>query len=228
MIGVPCQRMVEFKAAYVSRWAQGDKKHFPEVIFHGERGTPRGMGQFTPYPDGHFQLHGMTREITLYEEGLVANPPWSCQPQLKEDLLKKIEQQWQWQEVETRTQNAIRHIARFIPDFADATVASKPLFGAQQIPGNDPDLRVAEVSFPAKRYARCEIVKVSSALDMVDAITADLATHGLIEKAKVHERAPHIIDTLEDTHISTLAEQIAQMREYPAALSRRTMPKRFT
>jgi len=228
MIGVPCQRMVEFKAAYVSRWAQGDKRHFPEVIFHGERGTPRGMGQFTPYPDGHFQLHGMTREITLYEEGLVANPPWSCQPQLKEDFLKKIEQQWQWQEVKTRTRNAIRHIARFIPDFADATVASKPLFGAQQIPGNDPDLRVAEVSFPAKRYARCEIVKVSSALDMVDAITADLAIHGLIEEAKVHERDPHIIDTLEDTHISTLAEQIAQMREYPAALGRRTIPKRFT
>lgn len=228
MIGVPCQSMVEFKAAYISRWKKGSQTRFPEIIFHGERGTPRGMGQFTPYPQGYFQLHGMTKEITLYEEGLVANPQWSCQPQLKEDFLKKIEQQWRWQEVKTRTQNAIRHIARFIPDFADASVASKPLFGAQQIPGSDPNLRVAEVSFPADRYARCEIVKVSSALDMVDAIAADLATCGLIEEEKVHERDHHIIDTLDDTHIGTLAEQIAQMREYPAALGRRTMPKRFT
>ncbi len=228
MIGVPCQSMVEFKAAYVSRWKKGNQNRFPEIIFHGERGTPRGMGQFTPYPEGHFQLHGMTKEITLYEEGLVVNPRWSCQPQLKEDFLKKIEQQWQWQEVETRTQNAIRHIARFIPDFADASVASKPLFGAQQIPGTDPNLRVAEVSFPTKRYARCEIVKVSSALDMVDAIAADLKACALLEKAEVHERDHHTIDMLDDTQISTLAEQIALMREYPAALSRRTTPHRFT
>ncbi len=29
---------------------------WPEVIFHGERGTPNGMAQLTPYPDGFFQL----------------------------------------------------------------------------------------------------------------------------------------------------------------------------
>ena len=69
MVGAPCQAMVEFKAAYVSQWDDHNDIKFPEIIFHGERGTPQGMGQFTPYPHGYFQLHGMTKEITLYEDG---------------------------------------------------------------------------------------------------------------------------------------------------------------
>ena len=66
LLGAPCKAMVEFKAAYVSQWDGCDDTCFPEIIFHGERGTPQGMGQFTPYPNGFFQLHGMTKEITLY------------------------------------------------------------------------------------------------------------------------------------------------------------------
>ncbi len=65
--------------------------------------------------------------------------------------------------------------------FNNATVGSKPLFGAQQIPGDDPTLRVAEVSFPRERYARCEIVKVSSVLDMIDAITKQFIELGYVE-----------------------------------------------
>lgn len=223
MVGVPCQSMVEFKAAYISKWESCCDALWPEVIFHGERGTPRGMGQFTPYPDGYFQLHGMTKEITLYEDGLVANTKRSCQPQLKPDFIEKIERSWHSEEVEERTKNAIRHLAKYIPHFSEANVGSKPLFGAQQIPGSDPTLRVAEVSFPAERYARCEIVKVSSVLDMVDAIVKKLAKAGLIKHANA-KRDLSYLTTLHEDAIAKKAAQIALMRDYPEALSRRTVP----
>ena len=81
---IPRQRMVEFKAAYITHWAQCDAQ-WPEVIFHGERGTPNGMAQLTPYPDGFFQLHGMTQDITLFKNGLVSSNANSAQPQLDAD-----------------------------------------------------------------------------------------------------------------------------------------------
>ncbi|MCB4755239.1 MAG: FAD-binding oxidoreductase [Sulfurovum sp.] len=222
MIGVPCQSMVEFKAAYVSKWEKCCDALWPEIIFHGERGTPRGMGQFTPYPEGYFQLHGMTKEITLYEDGLVANTPFSCQPQLKQDFIEKIERQWRTEEVEERTHNAIEHLAKYIPHFSKAQVGSKPLFGAQQIPGSDPTLRVAEVSFPAEYYARCEVVKVSSVLDMVDAIHKKLHTLGLVNDAQKVRNLEHLTLFDEET-LATKAAQIAQARHYPVALSKRNV-----
>jgi hypothetical protein len=223
MAGVPCRSMVEFKAAYVSRWESSCKSLWPEVIFHGERGTPHGMGQFTPYPGGYFQLHGMTREITLYEDGLVANTPQSCQPQLKPAFIEKIERQWPEAEVEERTHNAIRHLSRYIPQFSTATVGSKPLFGAQQIPGTDPNLRVAEVSFPAERYARCEIVKVSSVTDMVDAIAKKLIALGYLESSAQHIRDHHIIETLDEEAIAARAKLIADARAYPPVMAERNV-----
>jgi len=228
LIGVECKRMVEFKAAYISRWESCCDSLWPEVIFHGERGTPRGMGQFTPYPDGYFQLHGMTKDITLYEEGLVANSPFSCQPHLKQDFIEKIERSWRPEETEQRTQNAIRHLSRFIPAFSEAKVGSKPLFGAQQIPGDDPTLRVAEVSFPALRYARCEIVKVSSALDMADAIAKDLIKFGYLPPSMQNKRDRSTINALEEAEVAEYAKEIALSREYPASLAGRTMPKKYT
>ncbi|BAF72151.1 FAD-dependent oxidoreductase [Sulfurovum sp. NBC37-1] len=225
LIGVECKRMVEFKAAYISRWESCCDSLWPEVIFHGERGTPRGMGQFTPYPDGYFQLHGMTKDITLYEDGLVANTAFSCQPHLKQDFLEKIERSWRPEETKQRTQSAIRHLSQFIPEFSEAKVGSKPLFGAQQIPGDDPTLRVAEVSFPAPRYARCEIVKVSSALDMADAIAKDLVKLGYLPPSAQHRRDHHAISTLKKSEIASYAEEIAEARQYPASLSKRTNPK---
>ncbi len=224
MVGVPCQSMVEFKAAYISKWEGCCDTLWPEVIFHGERGTPRGMGQFTPYPEGYFQLHGMTKEITLYEDGLVASTKLSCQPQLKPEFIEKIERSWRTEEVEARTKNAIGHLAKYIPRFANAKVGSKPLFGAQQIPGSDPTLRVAEVSFPAEKYARCEIVKVSSVLDMVDAILRKLVKEGLWEDA-TPQRDLSYLQHLDETRLTRHAEEIALMRNYPAALSGRTVPK---
>ena len=100
LVGVECKSMVEFKAAYISKWDSCCDTLWPEIIFHGERGTPRGMGQFTPYPGGYFQLHGMTKEITLYEDGLVANSTVSCQPHLKQNFIEKIEKSWSKEETD--------------------------------------------------------------------------------------------------------------------------------
>ncbi len=203
MLGIPCQRMVEFKAAYVSHWASSESVAFPEMIFHGERGTPRGMGQFTPYPEGYVQLHGMTEEITLYPDGLVSSTTQRCQPELGSSFLQKIESQWDSDEIMLRTKRAISHLSHFIPTFSHAEVGSLPLFGAQQIPGSDPSLRVAEVSFPKERYARCEIVKVSSAIDMAERIATEWLEDGLWDtpnslggtlftEAQLHQRACQI------------------------------------
>ena len=223
MVGAPCKGMVEFKAAYVSRWEESDDRRFPEIIFHGERGTPRGMGQFTPYPNGYFQLHGMTKGITLYEDGLVANTVVSCQPKLGQNFIEKIEKSWTKEETKERTGSAIRHLSQFIPAFSTAHVGSKPLFGAQQIPGDDPTLRVAEVSFPRERYARCEIVKVSSVLDMIDAITKQLIDLGIVDATMLGKRDFADVTKLNENAIQKRAESIAQEREYPASLANRTV-----
>ena len=223
LVGVECKSMVEFKAAYISKWDNNADTLWPEVIFHGERGTPRGMGQFTPYPGGYFQLHGMTKEITLYEDGLVANSVVSCQPHLKQNFMTKIERSWSEEEINERTRSAITHLSQFIPEFSEATVGSKPLFGAQQIPGSDPTLRVAEVSFPTKRYARCEIVKVSSSLDMIDAITQQLIDLGYLDPSVKGKREIKVLKSLDDNTITKYGEVLCEEREYPRDLAHRNV-----
>jgi len=218
-LDVPCKRMVEFKAAYVTQWKESREILFPEIVFHGERGTPQGMGQFTPYPDGYFQLHGMTNEITLYKNGLVANTALSCQPELHPNFMEKIEKSWSKEETEQRTQSAIGHLSKFIPSFKEAEVGSKPLFGAQQIPGDDPTLRVAEVSFPTKKYARCEIVKVSSVIDMIKSIVNNLVDFGYLHKSCDFE--PMI--EIEEDEIAKVAKRICLERGYPSKLSSRSV-----
>ncbi len=223
MLGAPCKRMVEFKAAYVSKWEKYDDTLFPEIIFHGERGTPQGMGQFTPYPGGYFQLHGMTKEITLYEDGLVSNTALSCQPQLGQNFIEKIEKSWTQEETNQRTKSAIKHISQFIPDFSHAQVGAKPLFGAQQIPGDDPTLRVAEVSFPVKRYARCEIVKVSSVIDMIDAIVGQLIELGYLTRPVQRQRDFSNMKSLKESDIKQYAQSLSKARDYPLSLANRNM-----
>lgn len=219
MVEAPCKRMVEFKSAYVSHLENYNDVVFPEIIFHGERGTPQGMGQFTPYLDGYFQLHGMTEEITLYKDGLVENSTMSCQPKLHPNFIQKIEEAWDQEELENRTKRAIAHIAQFIPNFKAARVGSKPLYGAQQIPGDDPTLRVAEVSFPLPNYARCEIVKVSSAIDMAQSIMDDLIKIGYIEGS--NDVDMNMLHHLNEDAIVNEAQRICQERDYPTALGNR-------
>jgi hypothetical protein len=217
MLGLDEKRMVEFKAAYVTKW-DIESDIWPEIIFHGKRGTKNGMGQFTPYPNSHFQLHGMSKNITLFKEGLAKSSKISSYPLLPKKLINKIERGWSSTDIEQRTKAAILHISKFIPSFKSAKVASKPLFGAQQIPGDDPSLRVAEVSFPTKNYARCEIVKVSSVVDMAKAILEDMGI-----------KDDNLFSPLNDVDIKkvkSLAKEIATKRGYPKDLSKQIKEQR--
>ena len=223
MLSAKRQRMVEFKAAYVAHWPQYQGL-WPEVIFYGERGTPQGMAQLTPYPDGYFQLHGMTQDITLFDQGLVASSKQSAQPQLAPKFIKKIDHEWPEQVVNRRTLGSIEHMAQYIPTFNQAIVAAKPLFGAQQIPGNDPDLRAADVSFHGQHYARAEIVKASSALAAADAILADLVSCKLVDKSRLGDYLTEhyfpVSQQCSEAEVTEYAITLAEERNYPSALAK--------
>ncbi|WP_019029257.1 FAD-dependent oxidoreductase [Colwellia piezophila] len=223
MVSAKRKRMVEFKAAYVAHWAKCEGL-WPEVVFYGERGTPQGMAQLTPYPEGYFQLHGMTQDITLFDQGLVASCDTSAQPKLAQRFIEKIDKQWPEQLISHRTLGSIEHIAQFIPAFSSAEAAAKPLFGAQQIPGEDADLRAADVSFYGKHYARTEIVKASSALAAADAILADLVACDLISAAELGcyltEHYFPVSQQCSEAQVSDRAMELAAQREYPLALAK--------
>ncbi len=225
MLGIITQRMVEFKASYIARWEEHSDTLFPEIIFHGERGTPRGMAQFTPYPGGYFQLHGMTHDITLYDNGLVKSSANASQPVLEEHFITKIDKGWQKEEVNQRTKAAIKHVKQFMPAFMQASVGSKPLFGAQQITGEDPSLRVAEVSFPLPAYARCEIIKVSSSIDMVKTIVEELVASGYLESEALKHKTWIHTQLIDEEELKAYAKEICLERGYPASMSNRNVEK---
>ncbi len=219
MLGIKQPRMVEFKAAFTAHWEQRSN-FWPEVIFHGERGTPRGMGQFTPYCSGYVQLHAMTQDITLCGECLAKSDSVSSYPKLSSELIKRVEFGWQSDAYKVRTKRAINYLAQFFPEFAKAKVGGKPLYGVQQIPGSDPSLRVAEVAFPAKNYARCEIVKVSSVVDMVKAIVENMQESGLLEfKSEDHFEIQALKALPKDT-LAQRAALIAKRLGYPQEMSK--------
>ncbi len=209
------ERLVEFKSAYVTRW-QDCQQEWPEVIFHGQRGTPNGMAQLTPYGNGVFQLHGMTKDITLFEGGLVKSDGHSSQPQLPGQLARRIRHGWEPQALQTRTQNAINYMAHYIPDYQSAAPAGKPLFGAQQIPGSDPSLRSADVSFVEPNYARIEIVKASSTLQAAQKIAA----HWFAVTPSDDIEASHPVTCqLDAAAITQCALHIASQRGFPKELA---------
>lgn len=216
--GFKRDRLVEFKAAYLAHWPDC-KDEWPEVIFHGERGTPNGMAQLTPYPNGYFQLHGMTEEITLFKEGMVASSEHSAQPKLGGLFHRKLSDRWYQTEIEQRSINAIKHVAQFIPSFNSAVVGGNPLFGAQQIPGDDPSLRAADVSFAGVNYARAEIVKASSALEVADAIIGNLNKKAPKSNyQQLSQRFP-VTNALTPNEIISLAKKLADDRDFPTALA---------
>lgn len=213
----PKQRFVEFKAAYVTRWEDCDQQ-WPEVIFHGQRGTPNGMAQLTPYADGVFQLHGMTEDITLFHDGLVTSNDKSSQPALPNYLLSKIEAGWSESEQMTRTNRAIEHIAQFIPSFASAEMASKPLYGAQQIPGEDSTLRASDISVEGTNYARMEIVKASSAIEASDQIAAHMHSYQMISD-KQRFQSYEFLNGIQESDVVGRAVELAIQRDYPEELA---------
>ncbi|PCI34186.1 MAG: FAD-dependent oxidoreductase [Flavobacteriaceae bacterium] len=224
MLAIKRNRMVEFKAAYISKW-DSFEGYLPEIIFHGTRGSKNGMAQLTPYPQGYFQIHGMTPEITLFKNGLVPSTKDSSQPTLNKKFISKIEDHWNQQEVTDRTHNSIQHIAQFIPDFSTAELGGIPLFGAQQIPGDDPDLRAANVAFSIPNYACCEIVKASSTLSAANAILDKLIQEHHIKDLDYPKTYYPITQNISETSIHTRSEHLCTERNYPIALASRISQK---
>jgi len=217
------ERLVEFKSAYVTQWTQNNDI-WPEIIFFGKRGTPQGMAQFTPYPNGHFQIHGMTEDITLFKDGLVKSTNSSSQPKLDDKYINKIDNSWSKDEIEKRTTLAIKHINQYIPSFKDIKIASKPLYGAQQIPGNEVSLRTADVSFEENRYARCEIVKASSVLKMTDLIVQDLIKLNFLNQDILGKRDFLYKNNLNEKDITKIAQNLCKQRDYPISMASTNNP----
>jgi hypothetical protein len=214
-LGYSRAKYVEFKAAYIAKWRSDIK--FPEIIFHGKRGTDRGMAQFTPYSGGYYQLHGMSKEITLFSNGLVKTEENYSHPKLAKEFIDKIDNGWSEDLAKIRTEKSIKHFSNYIPNFAkEASVTKTPLFGAQQIPGDNAELRAAEVSFE-QNYARCEIVKVSSSISMVKNIAKRF-------NLKFNNTYNQILD-INLNFIDKKAKEIAVSRNYPSQLGIILNPK---
>lgn len=223
-VGVKVKRMVEFKASYLSEWTGKNsyKGQLPEVIFHGERGTPHGMAQFTPYPNGIFQLHGMTEAITLFKDGLTHASDDSSQPPINPQYLGYIENGWDTATLKNRTQNAIDFVSEFIPSFASAETVDNALFGGQQVPSDDISTRVADLQvFDSKRYAIAENVKANSTLDVADGVVTALVKLKLLKKS-ASERP--IWQKLDVKDVDKLAKKLAKQRGYPVQMAKVNHP----
>ncbi|WP_435949711.1 FAD-dependent oxidoreductase [Psychrobacter sp. DM8] len=224
MVGVEVTRMVEFKSSYITHWDDAGGQ-IPEIIIYGSRGTPEGMAQLTPYPGGYFQIHGMSKFITLFNDGLVASNEISAQPKLPEKYVHYIEDGWDKAPLQARGQQAIEYVAEFVPTFNSARTVGNALFGGQQIPGKDDTLRVADVSLYSNiRYARAENVKASSTLIAADQIVDELTALGLVDKDTTancsryaHNWAYLTRHDSEDIH--HLAQDIALQRNFPIAMA---------
>jgi len=159
----------------------------------------------------------MTKEITLFKNGLVRSKSEVAQPEFNDIIKRKLHSRWEPDEIKTRTENAINFVANFVPSFKSAAVGGPPLFGAQQIPGDDPNLRVGEVSFPCKSYARIEIVKASSALSVANQIIKNIKEDQTIDR--IPNQRP-LLDSISKTEIDQLSSELAIQRGYPEALAK--------
>ena len=224
MVGIEVTRMVEFKSSYITHWDDAGGQ-IPEIIVYGARGTPEGMAQLTPYPGGYFQIHGMSKFITLFDDGLVASTKDSAQPKLPPQYLHYIEDGWDKAPLQARSQQSIDYVAEFLPTFNSARTIGNALYGGQQIPGEDDTLRVADVSlYPNLHYARAENVKASSTLIAADEIVEQLAQIGIVELESSinHKRYSHEWQYLahnDRTAIDSLARTLATERGFPLAMA---------
>ena len=224
MVGVEVTRMVEFKSSYVTHWGDAGGQ-IPEIIVYGQRGTPEGMAQLTPYPGGYFQIHGMSKAITLFDDGLVASSEDSAQPRLPQQYVHYIEDGWDKAPLQARSQQAIEYVAEFVPTFNSARTVGNALYGGQQIPGQDDTLRVADVSLYSNiRYARAENVKASSTLIAADQIVNELTDLGLIENDTPLNRRRYAHEWSYLVHndslaVDEVARELAEQRGFPIAMA---------
>lgn len=225
MVGVGVTRMVEFKSSYVTHWGDAGGQ-IPEIIIYGQRGTPNGMAQLTPYPNGYFQIHGMSKAITLFTDGLVSSTHQSAQPKLPSKYVHYIEEGWDAAALQARSQQSIDYVAEFVPSFHSAHTVGNALYGGQQIPGQDDTLRVADVSLYSNiRYARAENVKASSTLIAADEIVQELITLGLLDEdlSANQRRYAHNWSYLSDmtgAKIDALAQNLASARGFPRPMAK--------
>lgn len=218
-LNLHAERLIEYKAAYIAKWQPIDGL-IPELIFHGERGSTHGMLQITPYCENYYQIHGMTQNITLFENGLLHSKNKESEVEFDEDIKQKINRAWPEEEINTRTKNAIEFAARYVPAFKSANVGALPLHGAQQVHGNDLSLRVGELSFPTQFYARCEIIKASSALTVASQIIANIEDEKIIPPILSKTKQNNLLNKISKNDIDTRAKELAVKRGYPEALSR--------
>ena len=224
MVGVDVERMVEFKSSYITHWEDAGGQ-IPEIIVYGARGTPEGMAQLTPYPGGYFQIHGMSKAITLFDDGLVASSENSAQPKLPSQYLHYIEDGWDKAPLQARSQQAIEYVAEFVPTFNSARTVGNALYGGQQIPGKDDTLRVADVSlYKHLHYARAENVKASSTLLAADEIVAQLLEIGVLDKDLAANTARYTHDWAylarnDSADVHEMAQKLAQQRGFPLAMA---------
>jgi predicted transcriptional regulator len=93
----------------------------------------------------------------------------------------------------------------------------RPLYGAQQIVGEDSNLRVAEVSFPQDHYARIDTIKASSALSAAGKIL-DKILEQEPSQAKAPKQSPQpLIEAVPKSKIDSIAKKIAAARASPLA-----------
>lgn len=224
MVGVEVTRMVEFKSSYITHWGDAGGQ-IPEIIVYGNRGTPEGMAQLTPYPDGYFQIHGMTKAVTLFDDGLVASTKSSAQPKLPAQYVHYIDDGWDKAPLQSRSQQAIEYVAEFVPTFHSARTVGNALYGGQQIPGKDDTLRVADVSlYSHLHYARAENVKASSTLIAADRIVEELAKLGVVKtdmganRIRYEHDWPYLVHN-DRFDIDKLAQSLACERGFPIAMA---------
>ena len=224
MVGVDVTRMVEFKSSYITHWGDAGGQ-IPEIIVYGARGTPEGMAQLTPYPGGYFQIHGMSKFITLFDDGLVASTKDSSQPKLPAQYVHYIEDGWDKAPLQARSQQSIDYVAEFVPTFNSARTVENALYGGQQIPGKDDTLRVADVSlYPNLHYARAENVKASSTLIAADEIVEQLIELDLLESDLPANRQRYAHEWQYLAHNDSLAidgaaRVLAEERGFPAQMA---------
>ena len=224
MVGVDVTRMVEFKSSYITHWDNAGGQ-IPEIIIYGARGTPEGMAQLTPYPGGYFQIHGMSKFITLFDDGLVASTKDSSQPKLPAQYVHYIDDGWDKAPLQARSQQSIDYVAEFLPTFNSARTVGNALYGGQQIPGKDDTLRVADVSlYPHLHYARAENVKASSTLIAADEIVEQLIDLKILDSdlPANRQRYDHEWQYLvhnDSVTIDNVARILAQERGFPIQMA---------